>query len=236
MPKEIVDSVSDTEKKRQEAINEVFYTERDFVRDMEYLRDVWINPLKTADVLPEYRRTDFLEQVFWNIHDIIAVNTRLRDALNKRQKHYAVVERVGDILLDAVPHFAPFVSYGAHQLYGKYEFEKEKSANPAFAAFVETTERLPESRKLELNGYLTKPTTRLARYPLLLEAVLKHTPEDNPDKTTLPQVIALVREFLGKVNAESGRTENRFNLLQLDQQLIFRQNEQVVSPHHVSLL
>jgi hypothetical protein len=75
--------------------------------------------------------------VFWNIHDIISVNTRLRDALNKRQKSYAVVERLGDILLDAVPHFAPFVSYGAHQLYGKYEFEKEKSSNPAFASFVE---------------------------------------------------------------------------------------------------
>lgn len=42
MPPEIVSSVSDTEKKRQEAINEVIYTERDFVRDMEYLRDVSI--------------------------------------------------------------------------------------------------------------------------------------------------------------------------------------------------
>ena len=38
--KEIVDSVSDQEKRRQEAINEAIYTERDFVRDMEYLRDV----------------------------------------------------------------------------------------------------------------------------------------------------------------------------------------------------
>jgi hypothetical protein len=40
VPQEIVNSVSDTEKRRQEAINEVIYTERDFVRDMEYLRDV----------------------------------------------------------------------------------------------------------------------------------------------------------------------------------------------------
>ena len=40
VPAEIVNSVSDTEKKRQEAINEVIYTERDFVRDLEYLRDV----------------------------------------------------------------------------------------------------------------------------------------------------------------------------------------------------
>lgn len=37
---EVADSVSETERKRQEAINEVIYTERDFVRDMEYLRDV----------------------------------------------------------------------------------------------------------------------------------------------------------------------------------------------------
>jgi len=75
---------------------------------------------------------------------------------------------------------------------------------------------------------LTKPTTRLARYPLLLEAVLKHTPEDNPDKQTLAQVVTMVREFLGKVNVETGKAENRFNLLQLDQQLVFRPGEHVV--------
>ena len=77
-----------------------------------------------------------MEQVFWNLHDIIAVNTRLRDALNKRQKSYAIVEQIGDILLDAVPHFGPFVSYGAHQLYGKYEFEKEKAAKLSVNDFI----------------------------------------------------------------------------------------------------
>lgn len=174
--------------------------------------------------------------------------------LNKRQKAAHVVDKIGDIFLDLVPHFAPFVKYGAHQLYGKYEFEKEKGSNPAFAKFVDVcasflaqssctsalrsladscsalqeTERLPESRKLELNAYLTKPTTRLARYPLLLEACLKNTPEDNPDKIILPKVVKLVREFLNKVNVESGKSENRFNLAQLDQQLVFKNGEAVV--------
>lgn len=50
-----------------------------------------------------------------------------------------MVERIGDILLDVVPQFAPFVSYGSHQLYGKFEFEKEKSANPAFQKFVDVS-------------------------------------------------------------------------------------------------
>ncbi|KAF8817443.1 CNH-domain-containing protein [Phlegmacium glaucopus] len=213
VPQEIVNSVSDMEKRRQEAINEVIYTERDFVRDMEYLRDVWVNRLKDEDIIPLVRRTQFIKQVFCNIQDIIAVNTRLRDALIKRQKSYAVVDRIGDILLEA--------------LYGKYEFEKEKNMNPAFMQFVETAERLPESRKLELNAYLTKPTTRLARYPLLLGAVLKHTPDDSPDRHVLEQVITLVKDFLGKVNTESGKTENRFNLVQLHQQLSFKPGEEV---------
>lgn len=91
--------------------------------------------------------------MFWNIHDIIAVNIRLRDALNKRQKSYAVVERIGDILLDAVPHFAPFVSYGSHQLYGKYEFEKEKAANPAFQKFVDVSSQIAVSCLSLIDNY-----------------------------------------------------------------------------------
>ncbi|KAH8832754.1 CNH domain-containing protein [Flagelloscypha sp. PMI_526] len=227
VPPEVVNSVSDKEKRRQEAINEVMYTERDFVRDLEYLRDTWIKRLRESDVIPAERKEVFIEQVFWNVLAIHQTNSKLRDALTKRQKSYAVVEQIGDVLLEHVHNFEPFVEYGAHQLYGKYEFEREKGANAAFAAFVETTERLPVSRKLELNAYLTKPTTRLARYPLLLEAVLKQTEEDNPDRQNLPTVISLVRSFLSRVNAESGKTENRFNLIQLDQQLLFKPGEEV---------
>lgn len=80
---------------------------------------------------------------------------------------------------------------------------------------------------MELNGYLTKPTTRLARYPLLLEAVLKHTSDGSPDKLVLPEVIQQIRGFLSKVNQRSGEAENRFNLHQLERQLQFRPGEYV---------
>jgi hypothetical protein len=97
----------------------------------------WIKPLRSRDIIPEARRDDFVTQVFWNVLEIHAVNAKLSELLSKRQKQQAIVERIGDYLLEMVPHFQPFVKYGAHQLYGKYEFEKEKSSNPAFAKFVE---------------------------------------------------------------------------------------------------
>ncbi|KAF2858943.1 CNH-domain-containing protein [Piedraia hortae CBS 480.64] len=219
--KEVSDSVSDREKKRQEVISEIMYTERDFVKDLEYLRDFWIKPLRTPDIspIPEHRREKFIRTVFSNCQEVHAVNARMAAGLTRRQQASPVVKNIGDIFLEYVGRFGPFIKYGANQLFGKYEFEKEKSSNPNFARFVDETERLKESRKLELNGYLTKPTTRLARYPLLLENVLKYTSEDNPDIKDIPVAIKWIRETLARVNEESGKAENHYNLMSLNAQL-----------------
>ena len=219
--KEVSDSVSDKEKKRQEVISEIMYTERDFVKDLEYLRDFWIKPLRMPDLspIPEHRREKFIRTVFSNCQEVHSVNSRMASALTRRQQQNPVVRNIGDVFLEFVTQFNPFIKYGANQLFGKFEFEKEKSSNVAFGKFVDETERLKESRKLELNGYLTKPTTRLARYPLLLDNVLKHTADDNPDKNDIPKAIKLIRETLSRVNEESGKAENHFNLMSLNAQL-----------------
>ena len=218
---EVAQSVDDHEKKRQEVIAELMYTERDFVKDLEYLRDFWIKPLRNPNIspIPEHRREKFIRTVFSNCQEVHAVNVRLASALTRRQQQNPVVRNIGDVFLEYVTQFGPFIKYGANQLFGKFEFEKEKASNQAFARFVEETERLKESRKLELNGYLTKPTTRLARYPLLLNSVLKSTAEGNPDMQDIPKAVIAVKEFLTRVNEESGKAENIQQLQQLNQSL-----------------
>ncbi|KAL2144504.1 hypothetical protein VTI28DRAFT_9009 [Corynascus sepedonium] len=234
VPKEVADSIGDREKKRQEIISEICYTERDFVKDLEYLRDFWIYPLRGKinglSPIPPQRREKVVRNIFTNIIDppsIHGVSSRFARALTERQQKTPVVKNVGDIFLEFVPQFEPFILYGSKQLEGKFEFENERSINKDFSRFVDEVERRRESRKLELNGYLTKPTTRLARYPLLLENVLKYTEPDNPDKEDLPKVLTMIRDLLGRVNEESGKAENRFNLRRLHEQLKFRPNEKV---------
>ncbi|KAI3321608.1 CNH domain-containing protein [Xylariaceae sp. AK1471] len=226
VPKEIAESVSDREKKRQEVISEICYTERDFVKDLEYLRDFWILPLRSkGSPIPAQRRERIVQNIFSNVIDhpsIHSVSSRFARALTERQQRNPIVKNVGDIFLEIAPQFEPFILYGSKQLEAKFEFENERSSNAYFSKFVDEIERRKESRKLELNGYLTKPTTRLARYPLLLENVLKYTEDGNPDKEDIPKVLVIIRDLLSRVNAESGKAENRFNLRRLHEQLKFR--------------
>ncbi|CAK7269581.1 RHO1 GDP-GTP exchange protein 2 [Sporothrix epigloea] len=231
VPKEVADSISDREKKRQEVISEICYTERDFVKDLDYLRDFWILPLRAPNSpIPAARRMRVVNTIFSNIIDPPAIRTvsaRFAKALTERQQSNPIVHNVGDIFMEFVPLFEPFIKYGSRQLEAKYEFENERSNNQAFSRLVDEIERRRESRKLELNGYLTKPTTRLARYPLLLENVLKYSDPENPDQKDIPRVLTSIRDLLSRVNAESGKAENRFNLRRLDELLEFRPNERV---------
>ncbi|KAL1915675.1 uncharacterized protein VTP21DRAFT_6434 [Calcarisporiella thermophila] len=222
VPKEVADSVSSDERKRQDVIYELIYTEKDFVSDLEYVYNNWIVPLRTSSVIPEQRREKFIQDVFYNMMEVHSVNSQMSAALQKRQQAYAIVDQIGDILAEYTALFEPFVTYGAHQIVSRFVFEKEKSLNPQFAEFVTEVERKPESRKLELNGYLTKPTTRLGRYNLLLERIAKYTPEGHPDKVMIPQTMEVISGFLKRVNIEAGKTENRFNLEQLHENISFK--------------
>ncbi|CAO3699306.1 unnamed protein product [Rhizopus microsporus] len=220
VPQSLLDTLTKDEKKRQENIFELIYTEKDFVDDLRYMKEYWIDPLLDEKSEVTGNRENLVKTIFWNVMEVYQVNSKLSQALLERQSSNKIVDKIGDIMLSHVANFEPFVTYGAHQIIGKYAFETEKSTNPSFAEFVNMTERLPQSRKLELNGYLTKPTTRLGRYNLLLREILKHTPKDHPDQETIPRVMTIITKFLSDVNKETGKTENRFNLQLLDERLV----------------
>ncbi|KAI8636087.1 CNH domain-containing protein [Parasitella parasitica] len=220
--KSISNSLSAKEKRRQENIYELIYTEKDFVDDLLYVEKSWIKPLLTNDCISPERRDEFVKALFWNLPEIRENNSLLLKDLLQRQLEHKVVYKIGDVFLKHISSlFEHFIKYGAHQIIGKYKLETEKSTNATFAEFVQNTERAPASRKLELNGYLTKPTTRLGRYNLLLREILKNTPENHPDCETIPKAMQLIQQFLQRVNEESGKTENTFGLQILEEKLTF---------------
>ncbi|CDH54221.1 cnh-domain-containing protein [Lichtheimia corymbifera JMRC:FSU:9682] len=224
VPRSLIESMTKDEIRRQENIYELIYTEKDFVDDLMYLKNFWINPLLDEPIISPYEeeRREFVQQVFWNVMDVYKVNSALLQALLRRQAAGPTVFQVGDVMLKYVEKFEPFVRYGAHQVIGKYVFESEKSSNPEFTMFVQKTERLKHSRKLELNGYLTKPTTRLGRYNLLLREIVKHTPPDHPDHSNLEKAMTIIGDYLTKVNRETGKMESKHSLHLLNQRLINR--------------
>ncbi|KAI9018298.1 CNH domain-containing protein [Hyaloraphidium curvatum] len=222
---EIVAMVSDEEKKRQEAIFEVIQKEKEYVDDLDLVHKLYIQPLRLSNIIEETRCERFIRDVFLNIGQLYQINLRLSRRLNMRRKENPVVAQIGDVFLGVVHEFYPYVEYGARQIYAKHFLAMEKLNNPEFEHFLEERERMAECRKLPLESFLARPTTHMGRYPLLLEAVLKRTDPSNPDRANIPQAIAVIKDVLGRINAEAGRADNLLKLNQLNQHLVFAEGE-----------
>ncbi|KAI8142369.1 hypothetical protein BJV82DRAFT_516682 [Fennellomyces sp. T-0311] len=220
--KQIFESVSPMERKRQEVIFELAQTEAYFVRELEYVNKMWIKPLRRKDIISADRREKFINKVFCNIMTIHEVNLRFLSALRARQSEGPIVAQIGDVVLDFVVNLEPFLLYGSRQHEAKYMVDMERATNPKFRSFAEETERHSSSRRLELDGYLTKPTTRLSRYTLILDAILKCTPAEHPDQTNIPKATDTIKRFLTRVNEENGKAKNRFDLDRIEQKLLFK--------------
>lgn len=148
------------------------------------------------------------------------MSSALSKDLTSRQDKHSIIPRIGDILLTHVKDFQPFVIYGAHQTIGKHEYELEKKRNIKFQQFAEKLERQPESRRLELNGYLTKPTLRLGRYNLLLNTIHQLTPTNHQDYLDLPKVIHAITEYMVLLNKKVGLSDNVFHLEQIASKIL----------------
>ncbi|ORX87091.1 CNH-domain-containing protein [Basidiobolus meristosporus CBS 931.73] len=225
VPKEISDSLSKSERKRQEIIFELIYTEKDFVNDLELLKELYITPLRYGPYIEPFAREPFVRDVFYNINEIHNVSAKLGRALGDRQDEQPVIDQIGDIFLNHVKSLKPFVIYGGHQVYSKHRLEVEVKRNPKLAKFLEERERLPELRKLPIHSFLARPTTRLGRYPLLLEGVIKSSPEGHADIENLTAAISVIKECLSQINAESGKADNRLRLTKLNDTLVCKDGE-----------
>ncbi|KAK9768512.1 RHO1 GDP-GTP exchange protein 2 [Basidiobolus ranarum] len=225
VPKEISDSLSKSERKRQEIIFELIYTENDFVRDLELLKELYVTPLRFGPYIEAFAKEPFVRDVFYNINEIYNVSAKLARALTDRQDEQPVIDQIGDIFVTHVESLKPFIIYGGHQVYSKHRLEVEVKRNPKLARFLEERERLPELRKLPIHSFLARPTTRLGRYPLLLEGVIKSSPEGHPDRENLPAAIDVIKQCLSQINTESGKADNRLRLTKLNDTLVCKDGE-----------
>ncbi|KAI0226125.1 RHO1 GDP-GTP exchange protein 2 [Massospora cicadina] len=220
VPKSILDKTPIKEKKRQEAIYEFIYTEKDFVEDIELLQENFIKPLQYEDIIPIERREEFIEGVFFNISEIYSTNYILSRDLVRRQESSFIVDQIGDLFLEHVQNFEPFVAYGAHQLFAKQRLDAEVLRNPLLAKFLEEREHLPELRKLPIQSFMGRPTTRLAKYSLLLDAIIKFTADEHPDRVNLKKVIDILKGYLNRINVETGKADNKLKLSRLSQLIV----------------
>lgn len=229
--KSMLDKVDDHERKRQEIIYEFIQSEKEYVDDLLSVRNLIMKPLR-AGFIPKIG-SQFVNCVFGNIEQIITCNEPFSDFLQQLQSKEAIIDisMFGEIVKDAAKGFVCYIRYGEIQPLAKQILQIHKSNNYMFESFLKDMQAKKEFRRLPLESFLARPTTRLGRYPILIKDILKHT-QVPQEQLALKNAMNIIENILKNVNEKAGKTTNKLKLDQwtslLDQSTI-EKREEVIS-------
>ncbi|KAI8138328.1 CNH domain-containing protein [Fennellomyces sp. T-0311] len=228
VPRELLESTPKKERERQEAINEMIYSEEVYRGDLDTLHEVIVEPLRRSGVIDEARRSQFIREVFTNYQMLRDLSNALyRDLLElQRRNDQKCVPQIGDILVDHFTYFSdPYTTYTPNVHLAEYKVRQERLRNPAFDKFISDAEGNPRMRRLAFRHFLLNPVTRMQRYPLLLEAIIKKTPEDHDDRKYLLTCKKLIQTIAQSSDFQSATVKHHVEILEINNQLTSKQGE-----------
>ncbi|XP_006084199.1 pleckstrin homology domain-containing family G member 6 isoform X1 [Myotis lucifugus] len=209
---------------QQEALWELLTTELTYIRMLKIMTDL------LAAGLLNLQRVGLLievsaETLFGNVPSLIRAHRSfweevLGPTLGKTRASGQPLDPVSlqDGFLAISQRFQPYVQYCLRVKQTMAYAREQQDNNPLFRTFVQWCEKHKRSGRQMLGDLLIKPHQRITKYPLLLQAVLKRTPEAQA-RQALNDMITAVESFLQHINKQVRQGEDQENLVAAAQRI-----------------
>ncbi|KAI0792219.1 Dbl domain-containing protein [Abortiporus biennis] len=222
-------SLPKKEAKRQNIIFEVIKGEMDYVKDLENIEVMYVQPLREMDppIIPRDRLQQFIQDVFHNFDELHAHHRKLLNRLHEIQREeHPVIHSITAAVYDAVLNFREaYMEYIPNYPIAAYRIDDEMANNPQFKAFVETCTRHPDAHRHDMKSFINRPIPRLLRYELLLKSILDETPEGHEDKESIPQVLELIKSLGKETEPGVESAKQKVEVWRYNSNLVFKQGE-----------
>uniref|UniRef100_A0A671DLZ4 Pleckstrin homology and RhoGEF domain containing G6 n=1 Tax=Rhinolophus ferrumequinum TaxID=59479 RepID=A0A671DLZ4_RHIFE len=203
---------------QQEALWELLTTELIYMRKLKIMTDLLaagLLNLQRVGLLTEVSA----ETLFGNVPSLIRTHRSfweevLGPALRETRASGQPLDPVSlqDGFLAFSQRFQPYVRYCLRVKQTMAYAREQQDNNPFFRTFVQWCEKHKRSGRQMLGDLLIKPQQRITKYPLLLRAVLKRSPEERAHRA-LTSMIAAVESFLQHINKQVRQGEEQDNLV-----------------------
>uniref|UniRef100_A0A182NV56 DH domain-containing protein n=1 Tax=Anopheles dirus TaxID=7168 RepID=A0A182NV56_9DIPT len=227
IPPEILSSISDLEKKRQEVINEIYQTERNHVRTLRLLEGIFMRPLQESGALPHELMNLLFPHSLIHLKDLhTAFELKLK---HRRSEHANVVREIGDLLLtmfdgqtgdELKEHAAHFC---ARQQIALEALKERRKKDEQLQRLLTKAESHKACRRLQLKDLLPTALQRLTKYPLLFDNLynftVRSTPKNESEALAIRKSHESAKRILDHVNQAVRTEEDMHKLLTIQRKL-----------------
>jgi len=195
--------------KRNYVVQEFISTEATYSGRLKIAQDVFLTPMRQQRILEE----EEINTQFFVWSSLVDLHNDMYTGMVSDQEN-------GKLNLGA--RFSLFSHFLV--MYGQYLTNYDKAlarraqlltANHRFGDFVDKAQKDPRCNGLGLESYLIEPVQRVPRYRLLLEQLLKYTPQSHPEHNSIENALSKITEVAMRNNEAIRDRENKQKIMNI---------------------
>lgn len=212
---------------RNNIIRDIIKTEDTYIQGLTTLVNVFLTPLRTnkKKLLPEKD----VKIIFSNAEQILSINKELFSALQEAMNSWPR-SKIGEVFMRMAPYLKVYTTYINNFDLAANTVLNCEARISKFAAWSAKCQARPECRGLNLSSFLIMPVQRIPRYRLLLNDLIKSTPENHVEYESLNKALNLIQDTATFVNETKRQHEGKEILLLLKECLSDRYPG-IIQPH-----
>uniref|UniRef100_UPI0037E7B79D rho guanine nucleotide exchange factor 12 isoform X2 n=1 Tax=Semicossyphus pulcher TaxID=241346 RepID=UPI0037E7B79D len=230
--RDVLESLTPKEIKRQEVINELFYTERAHLRMLKVLDSVFYQRLNRDGILPP----EDLKHIFTNLEEIIQLHVSVTEQMTsiRKRSETSVIGQIADDLLawfsgeEEEKIISAVGTFCSNQPSALEFIKSRKKKDQRFMVFMQAAERNRLCRRLQLKDIIPVEMQRMTKYPLLLENIAKYT--DGEEREKVKKAGECCKKILKHVNQAVKEAENKQRLVEYQRRLDISSLKQSENP------
>uniref|UniRef100_F7GDA6 Rho guanine nucleotide exchange factor 26 n=1 Tax=Callithrix jacchus TaxID=9483 RepID=F7GDA6_CALJA len=212
-------TVSQEERKRQEAIFEVISSEHSYLLSLEILIRMFKNSKELSDTMTKTER----HHLFSNITDVCEASKKFFIELEARHQNNIFIDDISDIVeKHTASTFDPYVKYCTNEVYQQRTLQKLLATNPSFKEVLSRIESHEDCRNLPMISFLILPMQRVTRLPLLMDTICQKTPKDSPKYEVCKRALKEVSKLVRLCNEGARKMERTEMMYTINSQLEFK--------------
>ena len=207
-------------KRKAYVENEMVETEKRYLDSLDLLIQHFYRPLKQTVDTPSIAvitRKEF-NALFSNLVEIRALAAEFLAQLEQTREDEH--RSMGDVFLAMMPFFKVYALYIKNYPNALAVFEHLQKTNDAFRRFVKEQSNMECMMGLPIESYLILPVQRLPRYRLLLETLLKNTPEHHANHQASKVALEQMSNMNQWVNERIRDHQEEMKLIEIQQRMI----------------
>ncbi|KAI0989423.1 hypothetical protein GJ496_010252 [Pomphorhynchus laevis] len=191
MDSECAKELSAKQLRKKAVFLELYHAEKTHLKCLKIMMIMYRNRMRNFPCFT----TEELYTIFPNLDELIEIHTEIKTAIRKRIDEYEnqVNMPIADILLkyfsgDNGKRFRRECALFVGNQTAANRILKQKSYHPEFAHFLKMAELSPICKKLNLKDYLPTVMSRIVKYKLLFEQLLKSS-DDAEERVLLTECL-----------------------------------------------